>query len=469
VDVSPHRIAFGCLAACVPAGATRFRIHDEGLAAALTSDGAQLVRDAREPADVEITAGAPLEGDAACVVVTFEVDAARHAQGPWFLRSARRLVGHTVAQTRAALARLSLRQHGHRPAFVVWWDKGHRFRPPGSPPLPGRLAADKRLPQRAAVVGFRGRPFPSVLDAALTEARMSTGLPLRPQWSMAGTGGQLVVMTDTGVLRVALGPGRRRVRDQSDALSGLWGAQPSGPVRHRSPQLLARGSTGLADWSLEERLAGRRPSVPLSPILLRDCLGFLVALHRCGDGTGGDSDRGQAQARTVARVCTAKQAEILQSLAAEVDVELATIPRGWAHGDFWPGNLLVDGGRLVGVIDWFTAGPGRPGGLDLLHLHLSLHRRRGAMRWGPAVVDELLPWARRGGDGLFRAYCHQVGMALDAKRLRLLVAAYWLERVANGVDHYPERAHQPRWVRNNVDVVLPAFVSDRDGGPAGSG
>jgi len=27
-------------------------------------------------------------------------------------------------------------------------------------------------------------------------------------------------------------------------------------------------------------------------------------------------------------------------------------PTTWVHGDFWPGNLLVEGGDITGVVDW---------------------------------------------------------------------------------------------------------------------
>ena len=38
-------------------------------------------------------------------------------------------------------------------------------------------------------------------------------------------------------------------------------------------------------------------------------------------------------------------------------------PQSMVHGDFWPGNLLVDRGRVLGVIDWeharLTGSPAR--------------------------------------------------------------------------------------------------------------
>ena len=38
---------------------------------------------------------------------------------------------------------------------------------------------------------------------------------------------------------------------------------------------------------------------------------------------------------------------------------------GWLHGDLMPGNLLMEGGALTGIIDWGASGIGDPA-LDLL-------------------------------------------------------------------------------------------------------
>ena len=35
-------------------------------------------------------------------------------------------------------------------------------------------------------------------------------------------------------------------------------------------------------------------------------------------------------------------------------------PPVWIHGDLLPGNLLLEGGRLTGVIDWGLVGVGDP-------------------------------------------------------------------------------------------------------------
>jgi aminoglycoside phosphotransferase (APT) family kinase protein len=57
--------------------------------------------------------------------------------------------------------------------------------------------------------------------------------------------------------------------------------------------------------------------------------------------------------------------------------EIPERPAVLLHGDFWPGNLLWRGGRLVGVIDWEDAATGDPL-FDLAAARLELHWARGS-------------------------------------------------------------------------------------------
>ena len=76
-------------------------------------------------------------------------------------------------------------------------------------------------------------------------------------------------------------------------------------------------------------------------------------------------------------------------------------PQSVVHGDFWPGNLLVGSGRVLGVIDWENARLAGTPGHDLARfvttysLYLDRHTRPGgrvsghpglrADRWGAGV------------------------------------------------------------------------------------
>jgi aminoglycoside phosphotransferase (APT) family kinase protein len=53
------------------------------------------------------------------------------------------------------------------------------------------------------------------------------------------------------------------------------------------------------------------------------------------------------------------------------------------HGDYWPGNVLWRGGRLVGVVDWEEAAFGDPMA-DLANIRLEI-----AWRFGTAAMDML--------------------------------------------------------------------------------
>lgn len=62
------------------------------------------------------------------------------------------------------------------------------------------------------------------------------------------------------------------------------------------------------------------------------------------------------------------------------------------HGDYWLGNLLYEGDRIVGVVDWTTAGWGQPE-TDLAHLVASLPKVRPT---SPRLMERLTRVARQG-------------------------------------------------------------------------
>jgi hypothetical protein len=75
-----------------------------------------------------------------------------------------------------------------------------------------------------------------------------------------------------------------------------------------------------------------------------------------------------AQADVVARACASQEAPLVRGVAEKLEAVLAEVPCGFAHGVFLDGNLLVENGRLAGVVDWDTAGLDRPPHVDFLHL-----------------------------------------------------------------------------------------------------
>jgi hypothetical protein len=117
---------------------------------------------------------------------------------------------------------------------------------------------------------------------------------------------------------------------------------------------------------------------------------WLSAFHRA---TVGDADRGEAGVAAMDLVGEAIRVRFAGRGGVDDDVahveglrrRLAAfpVPTGVVHGDFWPGNLLVSGGEVSGVIDWELALPDGPATRDLARfviaysLYLDRHTRPG--------------------------------------------------------------------------------------------
>jgi hypothetical protein len=260
----------------------------------------------------------------------------------------------------------------------------------------------------------------------------------------------VLVATDAGVLRVALGPGRAEVDGQVSALTALAGQEAPPVVAERIPWLLADGEAGLARWSLERLRPGARPAGPPAAPLVAECVEFLVALH----GLRGTPRPLAERAETIAAVCAPDDAARAGALAERLETDLAGLQRGFGHGDFFAGNLLVANDRLTGVLDWDAGGPGRLPLLDLLHLELTRTPYGGDERWGKAVLDRLLPLARAGGNEPVRSYLRGVGVEPEHAVLESLVLAYWLEYAAYQLRTHPDRRADRAWLEGNVELVL---------------
>ena len=218
----------------------------------------------------------------------------------------------------------------------------------------------------------------------------------------------------------------------------------------RVPATLARGREGVASWSLERRLEGGPAPREPSPALEEDEVAFLAALFAL---PGSDADQPSAAADAEALGLAGLDA------AAWADRVLDGLPRGWSHGDFFPGNLLVAAGRLAGVVDWQSAAPGELPFLDLLQLVAHRRREEHGASHAETVLAQLVPWARRGGDATAAAYAEAIGVESSPELLEALVTAYWLRRAAFDARVYPSRV-TPRWRRRNLDPMLAALGPD---------
>jgi hypothetical protein len=226
-------------------------------------------------------------------------------------------------------------------------------------------------------------------------------------------------------------------------------------VTNRVPRVLGSGRTGLAQWCVETRVPGSTvQATQLNGRLRDECVEFLIALFEVKNKTIPEWTF-RAQAEVVAGTCGDLR---LRSTAVDTAIwltdTLGDLPRGFGHGDFWQKNILTRDGSLTGVVDWDTADASSLPYLDLLHLRLSARRARTREYLGTAVVNQLLPWAQRGGDALNRAYGERIDAPVDAGTLEALVVAYWLNQIARRYAMYGNHFERPVWAERNVRTVL---------------
>ena len=137
-----------------------------------------------------------------------------------------------------------------------------------------------------------------------------------------------------------------------------------------------------------------------------------------------------------------------------------TSPDVMAHGDLIPGNVLVAGGRLVGVIDVGGFGPADPA-LDLVAAwHLLDDDPRAALR--EALGSDDLEWAR----GAAWAFEQAMGLVWYYDRTNPAMAALGrrtLERLVTSPP--PTPAHRARTHRRRLALTSPTLHARRSPRP----
>jgi hypothetical protein len=431
------------LAAVLPECSRRFRVDDPRVAATLADAGAELVESG---ADVEIAGPPNVRGSADFAAVALErMPDDVSAVG----RVVARVAGPIALLRDIAVARASLQRHGYQRVAVATWDYGRPFRFSGTEEH-GRTLAE-RLPRHAVVVGHSGETRRTLLDAVTVEAGATSEGSLASARPVVRAG-VIVSITDSGVLRTTVGPARKQLALQRAALGQLRSMAVAELDTEKIPWPLGAGRVGLADWSLEQRLGGEQPAA-LDETLNRAALDFLVTLHSCGSASV-VKRTAVTDADEAAALLAPAQAQAVRDIAHRVSNIVNELPHGFAHGDFFAGNFLVEDGRLVGVVDWDAGGPGRAPLLDFIHLWHMGDGQIDDLDWGPMIVNDMLPWARSGGDDVVRAFSDRIAFEVTPARLEALVAAYWLARLAYQLTRYADRAERKLWIERNVEVVL---------------
>jgi aminoglycoside phosphotransferase (APT) family kinase protein len=142
---------------------------------------------------------------------------------------------------------------------------------------------------------------------------------------------------------------------------------PRLPLAIPEPLALGRPADGYPnEWAIHRWLPGEDATVA-PPDLARaaiDLADFIAALWEIDSSGGPSGGRGEALARRDehTRACIAELD--IEGAAAVWDEALAAPiydgPPVWVHGDLDKRNLLIQGGRITGVLDWSCACVGDP-------------------------------------------------------------------------------------------------------------
>lgn len=143
--------------------------------------------------------------------------------------------------------------------------------------------------------------------------------------------------------------------------------------------------------------------------------------------------------RDVPAYRTGRPAGALDTLRSRLYEGLADRPilTSWIHGDFAPGNVLMndDGTEVTGIIDWATAHPNGPAATDHHLFDLSLRRETGGEELGALVV-------------------HALRGETDEPDDDALLLLTWLRHVADNLNQSSQYRRNQAWLVGNVAPVL---------------
>ncbi|MFC4136190.1 aminoglycoside phosphotransferase family protein [Hamadaea flava] len=217
----------------------------------------------------------------------------------------------------------------------------------------------------------------SLVDDQFPQWRTS---PIKPVVSSEGTVNAIFRIGEDLAARFPLVPGDpaeigRDLRAEADASAEL-----AGRTRFRTPEPVALGEPGAGyplPWSVQTWLPGTVATVEdpgESTGFAEDLAEFIAGVRSIdtrgrtfsGSGRGGDLKKADGWLdfcfdRSV-RILDVPQ---LRAMWTEFRELPRTAPDAMTHGDLIPGNVLVDDGRLTGVLDVGGLGPADPA-LDLV-------------------------------------------------------------------------------------------------------
>jgi O-antigen/teichoic acid export membrane protein len=166
---------------------------------------------------------------------------------------------------------------------------------------------------------------------------------------------------------------------------------------------------------------------------------------------------------------SARQTRSVERLEARLSSALVGrhLQLGWVHGDFTPGNVMMDDQdmRVQGILDWSQARPDGVAALDALLWMCSIDCQLARTHFGALVSDVLKGTASRWPMVRFRSRAgdgERPGLAAIARTgvpLTELLLWCWLTHVAGNIAKSRSYGRNPLWWVRNVDPVLRVIES----------
>ncbi len=151
----------------------------------------------------------------------------------------------------------------------------------------------------------------------------------------------------------------------------------------------------------------------------------------------------------------------LHCLQAELTAALIgrTVGISWIHGDFTPGNLLLDPAQqtITGVIDWELAAPAELPQLDLLQFLITTRMIRHQCEYGDVIRTLFTDQRWQEQERLLLETAQQTlpGVGLPDRTLLLLC---WLRHIAASVTKAEQYGRHHWWKIRNLEAVLLALA-----------
>jgi hypothetical protein len=261
---------------------------------------------------------------------------------------------------------------------------------PERPPLAGALLIGngKAPSSKVSFLFFDGRGEPAVVAKVARNdvAERALGDELQALEAVRATGAPSVLdgaPTPMGLERV---DGRATLMLTGLAGRPLYAAYHT-PGHTSDARIVAADFTAAADWLARFQRETAAGAARVGPEFVRSFVDPVLARYRRDVGWDDVED--------------AFFADVGERLRA---LDGTPIPLAASHGDFWMGNLLLEGGRVTGVIDWEVAGVARTPFRDLykfptsyaFYMDRAWPGRGGAVPGHPGREDAGGRWRRFG-------------------------------------------------------------------------